>query len=43
MRTSILVHDALEREFNIDVNDQNILLGSIRECVALIMMEHGAV
>lgn len=43
LRTTILVHDALEREFCIDVDDRKILLLSIEECFDFIMGSHHAV
>jgi hypothetical protein len=38
-----MVHDALEREFNIDIDDKRILLGSIGECIAFVLESHAAV
>ena len=40
---SIHVHDALEREFNVDIEDRRILLKSIEECVKFILEDHKAV
>ena len=42
LRTTILVHDALEREFCIDIDDRKLLLNSIEEWFAFIMSEHNA-
>lgn len=43
VRTSIMVHDILEREFNIDIDDRKILLTSIRDCVGFIMDNHSSI
>lgn len=40
---SIQVHDALEREFNIDIDDKKILMKSIEECVKFILEDHKSV
>lgn len=39
----INIHDAIEKEFNIDIDDRKILLGSIEECVKFIMESHAAI
>jgi hypothetical protein len=38
-----LIHDILEKEFNIDIDDKKILLGSIRDCVGFIFENHGSI
>ncbi len=43
IRVSIHVHDALEREFNIDIDDKKILLGSITEAVKFVLDNHAAI
>jgi hypothetical protein len=43
LRTCVLIHDALEREFNIDVDDKKILLGSVKDCVNFVIESHGAI
>lgn len=43
VRTTILVHDAMEREFCIDVDERKIILNSIEECFDFIMMTHQAI
>ena len=43
VRTSVLVHDALEREFNIDVDDKKILLTNIKDSVNFILEMHAAI
>ena len=43
IRTCILVHDAIEREFSIHIDDRKVLLNSIEEWFGFIMSEHGAV
>lgn len=40
---SVNVHDALEREFNIDIDDKKILLVSIKQCVNFILENHAAI
>ena len=42
VRTCVFVHDALEREFCIDIDDRKVLLNSIEECFAFILSEHSA-
>lgn len=42
IKLSIHVHDALEREFNIDIDDKKILLGTIEDCVKFVLEEHSA-
>ena len=42
IRTVILVHDALEREFCIDIDDRKMLLNSIEEWFSFVMSEHNA-
>lgn len=43
IRTCVMVHEALEREFNIDIDDKKILLGSIADCVKFIMENHASI
>ena len=43
IKTCVLVHDALEREFNIDIDDKKILLQSIESCFRFVMSVHAAV
>ena len=43
IRTSIHIHDALEREFNIDIDDKKILLNNVKDCVNFILDNHGSV
>jgi hypothetical protein len=42
IRTCVLIHDAIEREFNIDIDDRKILLQSIEDCFNFIMANHNA-
>ena len=42
VRTCIYVHDALEREFTIDIDDRKVLLTTIEESFAFIVDEHNA-
>ena len=39
----VLVHDALEREFNIDIDDRKILLQSVQDCFHFLMYMHTAI
>ncbi len=43
IRTCVLIHDILEKEFNIDIDDKKILLGSIRECTQFVMENHTSI
>ena len=38
-----MIHDILEKEFNIDIDDKKILLGSIRECAQFVMENHTSI
>ena len=40
IRTCVLVHDILEKEFNLDIDDKKILLGSVQHCVQFVMENH---
>jgi uncharacterized protein YjfI (DUF2170 family) len=40
--TSIHIHEALEKEFNIDVKDKNILVTDIETAYYVVMKSHGA-
>ena len=42
IRLAIEIHDAIEREFGIDVNDRKILVGSIEEAYFVVMQGHTA-
>ena len=37
IKTCIMIHDALEREFNLDIDDRKILLQSIEDCFNFVM------
>lgn len=39
----INIHDALEREFNIDIDDKKILLTNIENCVKFVMENHSSI
>ncbi len=39
----INIHDALEREFNIDIDDKKILLTDIEKCVKFVMENHSSI
>jgi hypothetical protein len=43
VRTSILVHDAIEKEFNIDIEDRKMLLRNIKDTVTFIIEAHQAI
>ena len=43
VKTCILIHDALEREFNIDIDDRKHLLVSVEDCFHFLMSVHAAV
>ena len=43
LRTCILMHDAIEAEFNIDIDDRKHVLQSVQDCFHFIMSVHAAV
>ena len=43
VRTCILINDAVEREFNIDIDDRKYLLQSVQDVFHFIMSMHAAV
>ena len=43
IKTCVLVHDALEREFNVDIDDRKILLQSVQDCFHFLMSMHTAI
>jgi len=43
LRTCILVHDALEREFNVDIDDKKTLIISVSDAFNHIMSCHHAI
>jgi hypothetical protein len=43
VRTSVLIHDALEKEFNVDIDDKKVLFGNVKEIVNWILENHAAV
>jgi len=43
VRTCVFIHDALEREFNIDIEDRKILLGNVKDIVNFIIENHQAI
>ena len=42
LRTCILMHDAIEREFNIDIDDRKHVLQSVQDVFHFIMSVHTA-
>ena len=42
IKTCILIHDAVEREFNIDIDDRKHLLQSVEDVFQFIMSLHAA-
>ena len=43
IKTCILVHDAVEREFNIDIDDRKVLLQSVQDVFHFLMTMHAAI
>ena len=43
LRTAIHIHDALEREFNIEIDDRKDLMHGVEDCFHFIMSVHAAV
>ena len=43
IKSCILMHDAVEREFNIDIDDKKQLLQSVQDVFHFIMSMHAAV
>lgn len=42
IRACVLVHDAVEREFNVDIDDRKILLQSVEDVFHFLMPMHTA-
>ncbi len=43
VKSCVLIHDALEREFNIDIDDRRNLLNSVEACFQFLMGVHAAI
>ena len=43
VKTCVLIHDAVEREFNIDIDDKKQLLQSVQDVFHFIMSMHAAI
>ena len=43
VKTCILIHAAIEREFNIDIDDRKHLLISVEDCFQFVMSLHTAI
>ncbi len=43
VETSIQVHEAIEREFGIDVKDRHVLISDIEQAFHIVMQHHDAV
>ena len=43
LKTCILIHDALEREFNFDMDDRKHLMVSVEDCFHFVMSMHLAI
>ena len=43
IKTCILLHDAVEAEFNIDIDDKKYLLQSVQDVFHFVMSMHAAV
>lgn len=39
----IQIHDALEKEFNIDIDDRRTLLKNVKDCVNFVLENHQAI
>ena len=42
LRTCIMVHDAIEREFGIDINDRAVLISDFETAYYTVMQSHDA-
>ena len=42
IKTCVLIHDCIEREFSIDIDDRRILLQSVQDVFHFLMSVHGA-
>ena len=43
IKTCVLMHDAIEREFNVDIDDRKMLLQSVQDVFHYIMSMHAAI
>ncbi len=43
VETSIQVHEAIEREFGIDVKDRHVLISDIEQAFHVVMQHHDSV
>ena len=43
VETSIQVHEAIEREFGIDVKDRHVLISDIEQAFHIVMQHHDSV
>ena len=43
IKTCVLIHDALENEFSIEIDDRKHLLQSVQDCFHFIMSMHAAI
>ena len=43
IKSCVLVHDVIEREFNIEIDDRKILLQSVQDVFHFVMSLHTAV
>lgn len=43
IKTCVMIHEALEREFSCEIDDRKILLEGVKECINLLLDHHGAI
>ena len=43
IKTCVMIHDAIENEFNIEIDDRKLLMQSVQDCFHFVMSMHAAV
>jgi len=43
VETSVQVHEAIEREFGIDIKDRHVLISDVEQAFHIVMQHHDAV
>ncbi len=43
VRTCVYIHEAIEREFNVDIDDRKILLGNVKDIVNFVIENHQSI
>ena len=43
IKTCVMMHDAIENEFNIEIDDRKMLMQSVQDCFHFVMSMHAAV